>query len=122
MSARSTVKTPKLPEITEKVWQKQVEGLAKTLGYRHYHPYFSMRSAPGYPDLTLISPSQKRVIWIELKTEKGKVTNNQQEWLDCLAEAGQEVYVFRPSDFDRIVEILRRPLARELDRENVNEF
>jgi len=55
----------------------------------------------------LASPERKRVIYAELKTDKGKVRPEQQEWLDTMADCGQEVYVWRPGDFEQIVEILR---------------
>jgi hypothetical protein len=99
----------KLPPVTEKVWQSQIVGLAKTLGYRVYHPFLSKWSEKGYPDLTLVSERQQRVVWIECKTEKGKMTEDQMEWIELLHRAGQEAYVFRPSDWDEAANILQRP-------------
>ena len=96
-------------EITEKAWQKQLEALAKTLGYTHiYHTFMSRWSDKGFPDLVLVHPGQKRVVYIECKRESGKLTDHQREWLAALESAGQEAYVLRPSDWDRAVEILQK--------------
>ena len=50
-------------------------------------------------------------IFAELKSETGQPTPEQYEWLEALAEAGQEVYLWRPSDSEPnggiISEILR---------------
>jgi NADH:ubiquinone oxidoreductase subunit len=95
------------PPITEKVWQSQVVGLAKTLGWRVYHPFLSKWSEKGYPDLTCVNTRQQRIVFIELKTEKGKLTPSQEEWIHDLKAAGQEAYMFRPSDWEKVAKILQ---------------
>ncbi len=92
-------------EITERQFQSQVEVLAKLYGWKYYHPWNSMHSVRGYPDLTMVRGD--RLIFAELKTEKGTVTNKQEEWLDALDTAGAETYVWRPSDWPQIEETLR---------------
>jgi len=49
------------------------------------------------------------LIFAELKTEKGQISDKQQEWLDLLDECGGNIerYVWRPGDIENIVEILR---------------
>jgi hypothetical protein len=101
-------KKEKPPQITEKVWQSQVIGLAKTLGWRVYHPFLSKWSEKGYPDLTLLHVRQKRVVFAELKRQDGKETPAQREWLDDLHAAGQEAYLWRPSDWEHIAKILQQ--------------
>jgi hypothetical protein len=60
----------------------------------------------GFPDLVLV---RERVIFAELKTDKGKFLSElQASWTLALNTAAQEVYVWRPSDWDRIVEVLKR--------------
>lgn len=99
---------PRGLEITEKAFIGQVIDLARTFGWRDYHPYLSIHSARGWPDLALCRPP--RLVLAELKSEKGKVSSAQQEWLDLLRECpGLEVFVWRPSDFDDIVRVLQRP-------------
>jgi len=90
--------------LTEKQFQSQVMSLAKVFGWRAYHPYLSIHSERGFPDLTLV---RERIVFAELKTEKGRLTEHQEEWLGLLGSAGAEVYVWRPSDFDALTEILR---------------
>jgi len=47
-----------------------------------------------------------RVIFAELKSMRGALTEEQQEWIDTLKAAGQEVYVWRPSDIEEIERVL----------------
>ena len=58
----------------------------------------------GFPDLVMARA--ERLIIAELKTEKGKLSPKQIAWIDAL-DGIEELYVWRPSDFDEIVEILR---------------
>lgn len=102
-----------LDEISERTWQAQVVQLAKLMGWRKaYHVYDSRRSYSGFPDLVLV---RERVVYAELKSQAGKVSATQQEWLDALTKAGAECHVWRPSDLDQVAEILRRrqPATRE---------
>lgn len=80
--------------------------LARLLGWRCYHPWLSARSTPGFPDLVLVRPP--RILFVELKTERGKVTPAQQAWLDALAACpGCEVDLWRPRDLDAAAATLR---------------
>jgi hypothetical protein len=92
-----------LADMTEKEWTAQVVELARTLGYRRYHTYRSKNSEAGWPDEALV---RERLILAELKRETGKVSDSQRQWLDALASAGQEVYVWFPSDLDEIGKVL----------------
>ncbi len=88
--------------------QKQVIALAKILGYKVYHPLLSKWSEKGWPDLAMVRDG--RLVCIELKSEKGKVTEHQQAWLAALAAVpGVACYVFRPSDWyaGKVEEALR---------------
>lgn len=93
--------------VTERDLREQVRDLCKLFGWKLYFSWTSIHSPRGFPDLVLCNPEQKRVIFAELKSEKGKVSTYQQEWLDTLAACGAEVYLWRPGDFEGIVEILR---------------
>lgn len=99
-----------LDDMTEKVWQAQVVEVARTLGWRCYHTFDSRRSQPGFPDLVLV---RDRVVFLELKSEKGKVSAAQQDWLQALADAGAEACVARPSDFDELGRVLARRTPQE---------
>ena len=94
------------PFITERAFAAQVLDLAKLLGWRCYHSWTSIHSPAGYPDLCMVRLS--RILFAELKSEKGKLTPPQEEWLEALRATGKvEVYVWRPGDWDILVEILR---------------
>lgn len=84
----------------EKQFQEQVIILARFLGWELiYHTHRSDRSPAGFPDLVLVHPGQRRVIWRELKATKGRLSPAQRIWLDGLGIAGQDAAVWRPTDF-----------------------
>lgn len=109
---RASVK-PAVPlaDMTEKVWQQSVSDLFRSLGWRGYHTLRSKGSQPGYPDLTLAHPIQGRVLWLELKSETGAVSDKQRDWIRTLADAGAEVYVVRPRHYQALASILLRPVT-----------
>ena len=93
----------------EKDFQERVCHIARLYGWRIYSIPDSRRvSLAGYPDLTMWNVEQKRFIWAELKREKGRLSESQKVVLLELETLGvAEVYVWRPSDFDRIIELLK---------------
>jgi hypothetical protein len=94
------------PVVTEAQFLRQVLHLAALFSWRAYHPQLSKWSERGWPDVALVRPP--RFVLAELKSEKGKITPQQQDWLDDLSRCpGVESFVWRPSDFEAIVEILR---------------
>jgi hypothetical protein len=48
----------------------------------------------------------ERQVIAELKSQKGKVTDFQKDWLEKFKLVGAEVYLWRPSDIRDIEEIL----------------
>ena len=89
--------------MSEKDFQQQVVTMAHALGWKTYHTLYSIKSALGYPDLTMVSTRQHRIIFAELKTEKGKISPNQAAWLEALRTPKLvEVYTWRPSDIATI--------------------
>lgn len=107
----------KAPPLTEKDFQRQVVELAKILGWRVYHPFLSKWSERGFPDLTMVRPRDRRLIFAELKRDKGRLTDAQVEWQELLGAldtrgsganwTSVEVYVWHPADWDAIQECLR---------------
>ncbi len=95
-------------QMSEKEWQAQVIELARSLGYVTYHTYDSRRCEPGLPDLFLLRMDPPRFVVIELKTTKGRLTKEQRIWLDGLRAAGIEAFVFRPNQWNELVEELQR--------------
>jgi hypothetical protein len=110
----------KLPQISEADFQSQVIQLARTLGWRVAHfrvvrvqrrdgsiRYMTPVQADGtgFPDLVLC---RDRVIFAELKAERGRTSPEQDAWLDALAiGAGALCYLWRPSDWNEICEVLK---------------
>ena len=91
--------------ISEKQFEAQVKQMAKLTGWRYYHTWRSMHSPAGFPDCVMVKPP--RLIFAELKSDTGKVSPEQQAWLDDLGKlVNVEVYLWRPADFDDIWEIL----------------
>lgn len=102
---------PHVP-LTEKQFQHLVLELATTFGWRHYHTHNSRRSPHGFPDLVLVR-DHDRVIFAELKTDAGKLTDKQQTWIDALTTTSVETYVWRPNDLQQIAETFARRHQRK---------
>ena len=93
------------PALPEKRFQAQIKELAMLLGWKYYHSWSSVRSPAGFPDCVLVKPP--RLIFAELKSERQYPSDHQKHWLDILSKIpGVEVYVWKPSDFNEIAEIL----------------
>lgn len=98
--------TATLPPLTEAAFMRQVVELAALCGWKTYHPFLSKWSQKGWPDLSMVR--RDRLVFAELKSERGKVTPEQQTWIDALNGVYcVEAYVWRPSDFDEIARVLR---------------
>ena len=111
-------------EWSEAALQRAVIEAAKMQGWLVYHARPGMMRSgkwatptqgnPGLPDLIMVEGKvegrPRDVLFIELKADRGKVSPDQQRWLDALKEAGQDVRVWRPSDWlnGEILETLRR--------------
>src|SRR5688500_20234063 len=65
------------PPLTEKEFMRQVSDLARIFGWRVYHPWLSIHSERGWPDVAICKPP--RLILAELKTERGKVSPHRSE-------------------------------------------
>lgn len=64
----------------------------------------------GWPDLVLVG--WHNVLYVELKDRHGRLSDAQRRWLAALERAGQDVYVWRPADWDSgVVEATLKRLA-----------
>lgn len=98
--------------ITERMFQQQIVDLAHLCGWMEYHTWLSIRSTAGFPDLVLCRDG--RLIFAELKSERGMPTAAQEEWLAALRKVqGVEVYLWRPNQWPEIVETLQREVVRQ---------
>ena len=96
----------KAPEMRESDLQEQVLTAAHYLGWTlRYHTFDSRKSAAGFPDLVLCRPP--RVLFVELKSEQGKLTSDQERWAVGLrACPGVEFFIWRPSNWPQVVQTL----------------
>lgn len=98
-SGKTVNPTDKL--ISEKDFMESIVDLARHTGWMVYHTYDSRRSTAGFPDLVMTK--HKRLIIAEIKSEKGKTTPAQDQWLETLRTArGVKVKLWRPSDWPEI--------------------
>ena len=51
---------------------------------------------------------EERLIFAELKKEVGRTTPEQDSWLAALKVTGAEVYIWRPSQLQEVVQILQK--------------
>ena len=110
------------PRISEADWQRTVTDALTLYGWRwtHFRPANTGRGwrtplsgSPGFPDIVAVR--EYTLYFIELKAEAGRLTLDQQDWqaalLECvdldLAPRGTQYYVWRPSDFDEVMEVLK---------------
>ena len=101
--------------ISERELAATVDALAELHGWKSYgvleQRVYARRLSKGWPDRVFVRNG--RIMFVEYKSERGKLTPEQQEWLDALGqcvnpwEGRVEVWVIRPSDLDSIEEILR---------------
>lgn len=104
--------TPLLDGIGERDFTNLVVDFAQLRGWlvAHFRPaqtqsgrwVTAMKGDTGFPDLTLAR--DHRVVFAELKTEKGRVSVNQTAWLNAI---GPTAHIWRPSDWPKIEETLR---------------
>lgn len=105
---------------SERAFQGQVIAYARLMGWTIHHDNATNaprrcgscgsvrrlpRNAPGLPDLILVR--RPRVVWAELKSERGRLTDDQRAWIEELRACGQETYIWRPSDFREVERVLR---------------
>lgn len=89
--------------ISEKAWQRLIIDTAQKCGWMCFHTYDSRKTTgKGFPDLVMV---KDRVVWAELKTQRGRLTADQKRWRYALLAAGEEYHLWRPSDW-RIVQIV----------------
>ena len=99
------------PPMLEDELLQRVLLLAKAYGWRtaHFRPARTAsgwRTAVGgdgvgFTDLVLV---RERVVWIELKSQTGVQSPDQKEWAAALLAAGEEYYLWRPSDLGTIIQ------------------
>lgn len=89
-------------------WQRSAEerqlqdGLvtvARVCGFMVYHTWDSRRSAPGFPDLICVKGH--RMLALEIKQQRGRVSEAQREWIAELGQVpGCTAVIVRPEPRD----------------------
>ena len=103
--------------LTEAQLQAAVIQTAHVFGWRvaHFRPAKTSRGwrtavaadGKGFPDLVLVHPGSGRLLFAELKSDRGKPSPEQEQWLIALETTNAEVYVWTPADWPaRITHVL----------------
>ncbi|HLM96761.1 MAG TPA: VRR-NUC domain-containing protein [Acidimicrobiales bacterium] len=92
--------------MTEQELLDSVVELAHLFGWRvaHFRPARTAHGwrtpvtadGAGWPDLTLV---RERIVFAELKSARGRLSVDQQDWLHALGHAGAESHVWHPTDW-----------------------
>lgn len=101
--------------MTEDDMQLGIEGALTAGGWWFHHDVPSTRlgfiathhrGASGWPDIVAIHPERRRLIVLELKSEKGRTTPLQDIWLEAFTQAGVDARIVRPEDYDALIDEL----------------
>lgn len=103
--------TNPLLKINERAFTHAVVELAHWNQWLVFHPLPAQTSRgrwvtatqgdTGFPDLVLVKPGAG-IIFAELKTAVGRVSDQQRRWLDAIEMAGGESHIWRPIDINHI--------------------
>jgi hypothetical protein len=94
----------------EKTFQANIIAAARLLGWHHFAVRDSRGCPPGWPDLVLVHPD-RGVLYRELKSDRGRLSPDQEAWGDLLTRAGCDWQVWTPSDWSAIEATLKGQLA-----------
>jgi len=113
-----TPPAPTRPMLEEADWMGAVGEALDWLGWSWIHHRAARtaagwvtatqgNAAAGFPDIVAVRPP--RVLWLELKLDKGRVSPEQEDWLATLNDSGQEAHLIRlPREWDRLMELVAR--------------
>jgi hypothetical protein len=101
--------------VTEAALYRLVAQLARLRGWRvaHFRPARTARGwrtavgadGAGFPELVL-AKAGRPVLFVELKTDRGRVRPEQRLWAEALRAAGAEYHLWRPRDWPEICRVL----------------
>jgi Holliday junction resolvase len=90
---------------SERSFQNAVVRYARLMGWAVVFTHDSRHSPKGWPDLVCIR--RPRIVFLELKAQRGRVTPEQAACLAELRACGMEALVARPSQWQRLEELFR---------------
>lgn len=92
---------------SESEFQQRVVDAARDLGWKVFHPWTSINSEKGFPDLTMVRNG--RMFCLELKREGKEPTPEQWAWIEDLNKVpGVYANWSTPAGWDAILEELQR--------------
>ena len=98
--------------MNEAALQQLLTDAAELNGWLVFHDNDSRRNAAGFPDLVLVKPP--RVLFLELKSEIGRVRPEQHVWMDALMRSDTiGSAIVRPEHADQIIKYLQDPENRK---------
>jgi len=101
----------------EQDFQDEVTSIADKNGWLWFHrPYGAGQTRRGWPDLVLVHPRRKLLLFRELKINHGVLKKEQSEFLDALRAIGADAKVWRPKDLNEILKVLRGRQKTHLGR------
>jgi len=109
-------------KISEEEFQNQIIQLARLNHWRiaHFRPAMTsqgwrtpMQGDKGFPDLVLAKKG--RIIFAELKSNSGKLSEEQRLWMRELDYDPNEYYIWCPFDLDEIIKVLE--VNRDTDQD-----
>jgi Holliday junction resolvase len=86
----------KKPKITEKEITYSIRSLLKQFGIFHFKHFGGLYAAKGVPDI--LGVYQGRFLGIEVKTDNGKVSQEQERFIQNINDAGGIAFVARSID------------------------
>jgi hypothetical protein len=100
---RGDVGKVKLPAPKEKEITHSIRSLLRQFGIFHYKNHGGLGSAPGLPDITGCLKDGK-AFWIEVKTDRGHLSPQQERFIENIKAAGGIAFVAR--NLDDVIEHL----------------
>jgi hypothetical protein len=112
-------------KMLERDWQKVVESALDAFGWWFAHVPANVVMCPrcktkvyrgirkGIPDILAIKPPY--ILWLELKTEHGRLETEQREVGDMLQACGQTFVEARPRDRAALLDLIAHPEQRVMN-------
>lgn len=96
------IKKKGLGQVPEQTVLNAVRLHARINGWLVYHTHDSRKSERGFPDI--VATNGSRLLFAELKRANGKLTVEQERWIQLLDHTGKvDAFVWRPEDIVDVV-------------------
>ena len=115
---------------SEADFQKTLIDLLHCYGYRvaHFRPAKTDKGwrtpvsadGSGWPDLFVVHPDSGNAFAVECKSDTGKLSPEQENWIEWLRACGIRTFVWMPKMWPEIGEIVKAWQRKEVRYENSN--